>query len=120
MKALSIQQPWAWLIIHGYQDIENRTWRTKFRGEFLIHASQRMDWDAFQQVFEIVPDIDMPCAAALPRGGIVGKATLVDVVSESSSPWFSGPWGFVLEGAEPVAFSMCRGQFGFWNIELPL
>ncbi len=27
MKALSIKQPWAWLICAGYKDIENREWR---------------------------------------------------------------------------------------------
>jgi len=25
MYALSIRQPWAWLIVHGWKDIENRT-----------------------------------------------------------------------------------------------
>lgn len=24
MKAISVRQPWAWLIIHGGKDIENR------------------------------------------------------------------------------------------------
>ncbi|MCP4687042.1 MAG: ASCH domain-containing protein, partial [Desulfobacterales bacterium] len=48
MKALSIRQPWAWLIANGYKDIENRSWRTSFRGEFLIHAGKKFDgagWD---------------------------------------------------------------------------
>lgn len=27
MKALSLKQPWAWLICAGYKDIENRNWR---------------------------------------------------------------------------------------------
>ena len=39
MKALSIKQPWASLIAHGIKDIENRTWRTHFRGKIYIHAS---------------------------------------------------------------------------------
>lgn len=33
MKALSIRQPWAWLILHAGKDIENRVWQTRFRGE---------------------------------------------------------------------------------------
>lgn len=48
MKALSIRQPWAWLIANGYKDIENRSWRTNYRGPVLIHASAAMptwsDW----------------------------------------------------------------------------
>jgi hypothetical protein len=42
MKALSIRQPWAWLIVNGYKDIENRSWATKFRGPVLIHAAKGM------------------------------------------------------------------------------
>lgn len=38
MKALSIRQPYAWLIVNGFKDIENRDWPTKFRGRVLIHA----------------------------------------------------------------------------------
>lgn len=40
MKALSIQQPWAWLIVNGYKDVENRDWNTKFRGRFYVHGMQ--------------------------------------------------------------------------------
>jgi hypothetical protein len=42
MKALSIRQPWAWLILNAGKDIENRDWLTRFRGPFLIHASKGM------------------------------------------------------------------------------
>ncbi|WP_206002040.1 ASCH domain-containing protein [Paraburkholderia aromaticivorans] len=42
MKALSIRQPWAWLIVKGHKDIENRTWSTRFRGRVLIHAGARL------------------------------------------------------------------------------
>ena len=38
MKTLSVKQPWASLICSGIKDIENRTWKTKFRGRVLIHA----------------------------------------------------------------------------------
>jgi ASCH domain len=41
MKALSIKQPWASLIAHGIKDIENRTWKTHFRGRIFIHASAK-------------------------------------------------------------------------------
>jgi len=32
VKCLSIRQPWAWLIIHGGKDVENRTWWTDYPG----------------------------------------------------------------------------------------
>lgn len=38
MKALTVRQPWAWAIIHGGKDVENRTRHTKHRGQLYIHA----------------------------------------------------------------------------------
>ena len=43
MKILSIRQPWAHLITQGSKDIENRSWPTKYRGAFLVHASLTVD-----------------------------------------------------------------------------
>ena len=43
MKAITIKQPWASLIVHGVKDIENRTWHTNFRGRVLIHSSSKGD-----------------------------------------------------------------------------
>ena len=48
MKTLSIRQPWASLIVKGFKDVENRSWRTPIRGEIAIHASASKtedDWD---------------------------------------------------------------------------
>jgi hypothetical protein len=90
MKALSIKQPWAWLIVAGHKDIENRDWRSdnpglKYRGEVLIHTGLRMDddWSAFG-----IPEIcrHVPADEDLPRGGIVGIAEIVDCVKEHESP----------------------------------
>jgi hypothetical protein len=39
MKVLVVRQPWAWLIVNGHKDIENRSWRTRYRGTLLIQAS---------------------------------------------------------------------------------
>jgi hypothetical protein len=38
--ALSIRQPWAWLIVNGFKDLENRSWSTAFRGPVWIHAGK--------------------------------------------------------------------------------
>jgi hypothetical protein len=39
MKVIVIRQPWAWLIVNGFKDIENRSWATRYRGPLLIQAS---------------------------------------------------------------------------------
>jgi hypothetical protein len=38
LKAISIRQPWAWLIVNGYKDVENRIWAANVRGRVLIHV----------------------------------------------------------------------------------
>jgi hypothetical protein len=40
MKALTVQQPWAWAIFNG-KNIENRTQLWKYRGPLAIHAGKR-------------------------------------------------------------------------------
>lgn len=44
MSALTIRQPYAWLIVNGHKDIENRTWKpaaARIGQRFWVHASQR-------------------------------------------------------------------------------
>lgn len=43
IPALSIRQPWAWLIVNNHKPVENRSWPTSFRGRFLVHAGKTRD-----------------------------------------------------------------------------
>ena len=125
MKALSIRQPWAWAIVSGIKPVENRSWSTKFRGEFLIHAAQKFDYDGFEWIKEnyfsdLLPLLerwDKPKDMFL-RGGIVGKANLVDCVTKHDSNWFFGPYGFVLTDAVEIPFAPCRGKLSFFKPEV--
>src|SRR5262245_57845144 len=114
MKALSIAKPWAWLVVHGLKDVENRTWRPTYRGSFLIHAGQRLYGNKIERErirervwrrFGVV----VPTDDELQTGGIIGKAQLVDVVRKSRSFWYEGPYGLVLERARPLPFRRCKG-----------
>jgi hypothetical protein len=51
----------------------------------------------------------------VPRGGIVGRARPDDVVEEHSSPWFFGPYGFVLAASEVLPFVRSIGKLGFFE-----
>lgn len=108
-KALSIMQPWAWLIVNGHKDIENRDWPTRFRGPILIHAGKRLDADS-----EVPPSLNPP--TEFERGGIVGIAEIVDCIEQSESPWFCGRYGFVLRNTRPLPFIPMRGQLGIFDI----
>jgi hypothetical protein len=96
MKTLSIQQPWASLVAAGIKDVENRTWDTKYRGKFLIHASSKkvpkdfeysipLEWGneiINQRIFNNIPDLP-----DLPTSAIIGYVELVDIVDNSKSMW---------------------------------
>lgn len=137
MIALSIRQPWAWLIVNGYKNIENRDWSTNFRGQFLVHAGKKLtvdDYDAAMLFIEAFVDPALlqyiPDQAELQLGGVVGVAKLVDCVTAHESPWFTGGiatagaqaenqaggFGFVLRDAMPIPFMPWKGRLGFFNI----
>lgn len=120
--ALSIRQPWAWLIVAGLKDIENRDWRTKHRGPVLIHASLTMDKQCHGSLIgghhPVTGDTwTGQHGNPYPVGGIVGVADIVDCVSESDSPWFVGDYGFVLANARPLPFMPLRGQLNIFAAE---
>lgn len=117
--ALSIQQPWAWLIAYGYKPIENRDWETSFRGWFLIHAGKKLDAAGYEWVRINFPDIPLPLPALLEKGGVVGLAQVIDCVEEHDSPWFFGDYGFVLANAQPLPFFPYKGQLKFFKAFVP-
>ena len=114
MKALSIRQPWAWLIVNGPKDIENRRWYTSFRGPVLIHASTHFDLTSYQALVDLGER--MPPRSSFSLGGIIGCARVIDCVREHPSRWFEGPWGFVLAERKPLDFIGLRGQLGFFEV----
>ncbi|MCF5224197.1 ASCH domain-containing protein [Pseudomonas syringae] len=123
MKALSIRQPWAWLIIYGGKDIENRTWNTKFRGRFLVHASAgctKKQWaEAVSfalQAGVVKHPADVPPINELELGCIIGSVELVDCVDTSASPWYMGQKGFVLQTPKPTAITPYKGRLGFFEV----
>lgn len=124
MKALSLTQPWAWLVVHAGKDIENRRWNTKFRGEFLIHAAKGMKAADYDSAYGLagrlgVATLSIPRPHKLERGGIVGMARIVDVVTPVEAGghrWhFPEHFGFVLADVRPIPFIPCKGALGFWD-----
>ncbi|UZE84675.1 ASCH domain-containing protein [Pseudomonas viciae] len=123
MKALSIRQPWAWLIIYGGKDIENRSRHTKLRGRFLVHASKGMTRAEYVEALEVVvqaADIEVlrnfPMFEDLQRGGIVASVELVDSLDASDSPWYMGQKAFLLRDPKPLPFTPLKGRLSFFEV----
>jgi hypothetical protein len=128
MRALSITQPWAWLIVHGGKNIENRWWPTSYRGRVLIHATKRLSLGDYHDALaratriggvELARRVPQSSDGSLALGGIIGAATIVDVLPPTPNPvnpWhMAGQFGFVLEDPEPLPFYPARGQFNLWG-----
>lgn len=128
MKAISIKQPWAQLILKAGKDIENREWPSRFRGRIAIHASAKMHkndlMDACDFMASWIPgfshEIFQKEAKSYPVGAVLGTVEIVDCVTESDSPWFVGTYGFVLQN--PIIFPVpipARGSLGIWEWQEP-
>lgn len=141
MKALTIKQPWASLIVHGIKDIENRTWRTDYRGPLLIHASKTIyggNLKGFlnkEQLDAVGEEYDEVVREQLTHvGAIIGRVDLVDCVVDHESVWAERDedlfkdffpnskrtvYNWVL--ANPVQFVKplpCPGKLSLWDYDL--
>lgn len=129
MIALSIRQPWAHFIVHGvpvngeppiFKDVENRDWRTPFRGRCLIHASKggtKRDHAAavagVEEVFGLVVPLGFD---DFMRGGVIGSVEIHDCVDALDSAWWTGPHGFLLRDPRALPFTPMPGRLGFFNV----
>ncbi len=116
MKAISIRQPWAWLIVHGYKDIENRSRNYGFQGRILVHTGKNPDRRINEIREEVKKKYGIEIPYYLPLGGVVGEVEITETVIESKSPWFTGPYGLVLQKPKPLKLYRCRGQLGIFTI----
>ena len=124
-KCLSLKQPYAELLVSGKKTIEVRKWNTKFRGQFLVHASKKINEEACERL-----KIDQ---AKFVTGAIIGKANLYDVISYrnknsflkdknkhfASSDYSNPKFGFLVNQAKRFDVPIpIRGKLGFFNVEL--
>lgn len=136
MKALSILQPYAWLIVRpdivdpdqrriAYEGdiikpIENRSWYSAYQGEFLVHAGKSYSRRTHAQYANDLAErfgILLPGFDDMPLGGIVGKVSMTGCQREHHSRWKeAGSWGFLLADAQPLPFIPWRGQLGFFQV----
>ena len=116
VKVLVVRQPWAWLIVHGFKDIENRSWRTHYRGTLLIQASANLPTkDHLEEDRRCVKKRGVSLPEELETGGIVGKVELVDCVDRSRSKWFTGPVGWALTRPKRLPFIPLEGRLGLFD-----
>lgn len=114
MKAITICQPYAHLIVRGEKRVENRPWSTRYRGPIAIHAGLSRKW--------LRPG-DEECCPEMAFGAIVGLAELVSCLTIQQirtgrgPSWLRdhehavGPYCLVLDTVRPLGHVVpCRGN----------
>ncbi|HSI28374.1 MAG TPA: ASCH domain-containing protein [Methylophilus sp.] len=130
IKALSLKQPFAWLIANGYLLVDDRSWGTQYRGPILIHASKGL-YEEYYQHIRSNTDVPIPDRDKLEYGGVVGIAKLVLCskpgelpagISREQRAHFGGVhqeyYGFLFEQARPLPLMPCAGKLGIFEIDI--
>jgi hypothetical protein len=127
MKALTVKQPWAHLICAGIKDVENRSWKTNFRGRVLIHSSAKYEEDLFETVPIIENGVDklktkifgkIYNCSDFETSAIIGSVEIVDCVQNHQSIWADkGYYHWILRN--PILFKNpilnVKGKLSFWE-----
>jgi hypothetical protein len=115
-RVLTVRQPWAWAIIHGGKDVENRSWPTRHRGALLIHAGSAFEPEGYQTVQRLASH-QPPPAGEFMHGAIIGVVELVDCVLDSDSKWaVAGEWHWRLHSPRALDEAVpCAGKLGLWR-----
>jgi hypothetical protein len=117
IRAISVQQPWAHAIIHLGKDVENRSWKGRYSGLVLIHASARVPRDPRDLLLEWLSNPPSEKSLrGLPGGVIIGVVELYDYVQDSKSRWAgSDCWHWLLRNPRPIKPVQCSGRLGLWK-----
>lgn len=127
MKALTIKEPWASLIINGYKGYEFRTWKTNYRGKILIHAGMSLDKKIAKRFTNYHIKYN--------KGAIIGEAVISDcflVDNDFNNKLYNinkdvygdnyvGVYAWKLEKVikydKPI---YCKGKLGLWNYDIDI
>ena len=123
MKCLSVQQPWAGLIVAGLKKIEFRSWRTSHRGTILIHSSLR--YSKIQRELAVVNAI-VDKKLLDVKGAIIGEANLVDCRPAVPEDCYDalceiqdGMFAWVMTMARPLpSFISFKGKLGLFEVNI--
>ena len=121
---MTVKQPWAWLIAQGIKKVENRSWKTNYRGTVAIHVGKSNDVLNNKDVIKWIEKegIFLPSEKQMrsQQGKIIALVQLVGIVSDSSSPWaIDGQFHWQLENVCQIDPSIpAKGKLGLWNFPI--
>ena len=132
MWILTLTQPYAWMVIHGPKDIENRSWVNQIlldlireRMPFGIHAGKEIPLGYYHEAVAYAksqdPDLVVPAREELVRGCVLG--TVVPTSVYAPAEWtpkrrwhMKGQQGWQLSERKPLSYPvLAKGKQGFWT-----
>lgn len=106
MKAISLKQPWANMVVSGKKTIETRKWKTKYRGPLLIVSSKEPQIEPFGYALGVVDVLD--CVKMMPEHE---EAACIEVYDKAQA-WF-------LENPRHIHPFPVGGKLNVYDVELP-
>lgn len=105
MKAISLREPWASIVMKGKKTIETRVWKTDYRGKLLI------------------------CASATPKSEVSGNAiAIADLVDcrpmtktdeiQACCSVYEGAYSWVLQDIKSIKPFKVKGKLGLFEVDL--
>ena len=136
MKAISLQNPWAQLVVSGFKTVEAKTWTTDYRGELLICSKARSDKSLEKAVLDVIEeetDLAFEQSEFFVNGAVLGKVQLVDIrpltEDDLEESWMDPAelevaetplYAWVFDNAEPIAEPIeVKGKPRLFDVELP-
>ena len=135
MRALTLLEPWATLVVLGKKEWETRSWPTKIRERVAIHASKgfpRKNQDiCFEEhFFKALRRHGVEHSRFAP-GCVIGFADILDCLRTEDvrdtltadeiafGDWSDGRWCYRLGNPETTVPIPARGALNFWRWKNP-
>jgi hypothetical protein len=117
MKALCVKQPYASWIANGRKTIETRTWKTNFRGNFLVVASRSVD-----RLRELQLDhTDYPTGLALATAKLVDCRPMVNGDQRAACcELYPRAWAWLLADVKKINPFPVKGRLSFFDVQYRL
>lgn len=127
MKVITVKQPFASLIAAGIKCYEFRTWKTKYRGEILIHAGKGVNKKAMEKY--ICYNLEYPSGAIIAKAKITDCVLIDDeardMLKEANSLVYSSVindrewvgYGFKIEDVERIEPIPINGKLSLWDYD---
>jgi len=137
MKAITLQQPWAGLLVLGLKQFETRSWNTKYRGIIAVHSSAKITKPGLELIEMLKENFisrfseDSEAYRVITQTGVIlGEVKITDTFSTNGDFLPSDEWEqafgdyspnrWFWECENPIVYDEpvpAKGQLSIWNWE---